>query len=232
MFNRHIGIEIEVAEREEVSDNPNPSFWEKDYDGSVGIHPSLTEEDDEYYEDGGREFKFVKPLKGNDVVLAVDDLARYFAQKGDFCEVEEVDAGYHLHIDYSEKRAKGYEFAEVVNSLYDWMKNIVSHERHNNHYCRYFDTLKDAEDNRYSWVNITGLLENRRGTVEIRLHQSTKDADEILTWAEFFSELADCCDYMNLKPAKSKKDMVDIFNRMDISERTRERFAKALEKVS
>ena len=71
-----------------------------------------------------------------------------------------------------------------------------------------------------NWVDLGAM--QRRGSIEIRLHEGTLDRNKILTWAEFWSELSLWSD-ANYKIAACRESAKRIFEELNLSDKTRER---------
>lgn len=141
----------------------------------------------------------------------------------DRMDMYDAGNGFHLHIDYSEKGLEdGLNFCETAFYLKDSILKVVDESRYDNEYCYFLnESFKDIvernkqELNRlYSnnrlflealkcigrdmWISPTNLVYNFQSktmkTVEIRLHEGTANRTKILTWIEFWSNLANFCD--------------------------------------
>jgi len=66
-----------------------------------------------------------------------------------------------------------------------WLTLMLSPSRLNNTYCR--DNRNDNSRSRYKMINYHSVREH--GTIEIRAHQGTIDADKIRAWFVIFLEL-------------------------------------------
>lgn len=159
--------------------------------------------------------EYVSPiLSGDEGLEAIEELCRL----GIECDAR---CGFHLHMDATDltvpevvRVARGYL------AIQDLCFHMVAPSRQDNHYCHKIRTpytldldnkvkLKEAlygygydssgrkyHDKRYEWLNVHSYL--FRGTLEVRLHQGTFNAERIRNWinlnllaVEYFREMDD-----------------------------------------
>jgi len=187
-----VGIEIEVeglGYRHRVP--TNPEFWDKTDDGSL--------------RNGGMEL-VSKPVFGEDIILALDDLTVALEGKpyilSDRC-------GLHIHIDASgmtteQLLANCCAYALVESALY----NYVGNKRRENIFClpisrtgnilpylnsiKYGRTSEEIADAilgtcKYSGFNILPVM--RQGSIEYRHHAGTVDKDKIIKWINIIMQI-------------------------------------------
>lgn len=226
-FNRKIGLEIEVSEDNYYATKP-ALFWHKGVDGSVLRC--------------GREYKFLQPLQNVNFIKAVDMLCQHFNENTSKIKFRNVNAGFHIHIDYKDKFDKALKFADLAYCLEDWMFNTVNKERQQNSYCirlgeppsEYYNKLLSQYTTRHQalcnmrrkWIHVASMA--KHGSVEIRLHHSTNDKMEILTWCEFWTSLAELSD--NSDNFVIPEDKEQLLQMMNLTEPTYNRFSQSLKK--
>lgn len=234
MYNidRLVGIEIECCEEDKNDELPKGVFWDKTEDESV-----------EYF---GAEYKFDRPLSGNNVITAVNQLVEHMENMG--ARVSDVDAGFHLHINFGGKTQKhGIDFVDSVGPLYQYLLPKIKEERHKNTYCREYSIPvngvwtyhKPSECMKHSWPNFPGdnatmwdryywihprNMAYGKKTVEVRLHHSTKNAEEILTWTELWVQLANLFDRGEFPVVDSVQSFNQLLSGLCVSDATKERF--------
>lgn len=224
MYNiaRYVGIELEVCERWQNDDYPpKHQYWQKKFDGSVYSHD---------FGGSGREFVFLKPMRGNDVIDAVSNICHWLnLHRKDrnvakcrpysmipqhyYVTTEDCGAGFHLHLDYrGMSDSVVLNFADVAHLIFDNVLRTVDESRKDNRYCLGYDTLPSVmyrnwysnslpAFDRYHAINVSNIEPNSsKSTVEIRLHEGTMDRDKILTWVEFWATLANLCDNNRVTP--------------------------------
>ena len=76
------------------------------------------------------------------------------------------------------------------------------------------------------WIHYSSMM--TKGSIEIRLHHSTNNLSEILTWCEFWVTLANMSDNSESVPLKT--DRQELLDSMNLSEETYNRFNKSLKK--
>lgn len=231
-INRLVGIEMECSEEDKNDTLPKGLFWRKSEDESV-----------DYF---GAEYKFIRPLHGNDVVESVDQLVEHMHFMN--AKVKNVDAGFHLHLNFGNQTPDdAINFIDAVSGLYPILLQHVSKERHNNQYCARYRTKITGTDtkfkpsqyikhcwpgidssrlfmwDRYYWIHPYNMAGHKK-TVEIRLHHSTKKRDKILTWVELWSQLADSFQQNKFTEINSQEEFNNLLSNMEISDKTRERF--------
>lgn len=234
---RFVGLELEVSERYWASDvmPRKTNVWKKKEDGSVHSY--------------GVEYVFDGKRKGNEAVDAVNRICDFFHREQGFIRTRDVNNGFHIHLDYSDKSVTAaITLCEVAHSIAPWMFNTVESSRDDNGYCeRYAETPKQlladsiyrfgydkyaAEKfSRYKWIHPVQMQQYLKQTVEIRLHHGTGDRDEILTWAEWWTTLANCVDKGKILPCESRADYSKLLDAMTVSEKTYNRFLKSLESL-
>ena len=142
--------------------------------------------------------EFVSPILSSDRGL---DAIREFCRAASGFSVD-THCGYHLHIDVSrltadelKRVAVAYYFTERL-----W-QSFVPHNRRDNTYCKPIEwthrdigaiaTLEDFHafagsygggGDRYHWLNLQAIRQH--GTIEIRLHTSTLDAEKVCNWVK------------------------------------------------
>lgn len=222
---RRIGIEMEVSEPDLNNRQPQ-FFWHKGADTSV--------------RGCGREYRFSRPLESQEAFDAITSLCNHFDNEKTF-RFQRVNAGFHLHIDYTNKIEEALRFVDLAYSLQDWMYRTVSLERTGNHYCMPLSEVPsksyhNMREKGYTaiqsfsmprrWIHYASMI--NKHSIEIRLHHSTNNLSEILTWCEFWVTLANMSDNSESVPLKT--DRQELLDSMNLSEETYNRFNKSLKK--
>lgn len=94
--------------------------------------------------------------------------------------------GLHVHLDM---RNRNYDM--VYNNLYQVQPLMFTTQpvsRHKNEFCKRMSRKYKAPDSRYYAINSRAYEEHR--TIEVRLHEATIDAKEILMWTGFLIKIA------------------------------------------
>lgn len=234
-INRLVGVEMECSESSYNENMPKGKYWHKGTDGSVVTY--------------GREFRFRKPMRGNDAVKAVSNLCDYL--QSDTIRTDGVRAGFHLHLNFKENAyEQAVNFLLVALDIAPFIFRLVHPTRVNNSYCCDYDNyqkrdLAEIACRHYRWRNnaryhltcqskwlwMSALNLSYYGSIECRLHEATKSYHKIMTWIEFWSTLANLTDSFKIKPNKdmSSKDYYkSVLDRMTISDKTLERFSSCL----
>jgi len=173
---RKFSVELETDSCEGWEQCQAETGFSAHYDGSIG----------------GKEFKGSK-LSGNDGIAQCVAFAHYANRKG-----WQVDSrcGYHVHLDARTEEighlvriCKAYKGTEKT-----WLK-MVRIARLRGIYTKKINWASDAmptdsadsfyswanSQNRYQWFNVNAYA--KHGTLEIRLHPGTLDANKIAYWA-------------------------------------------------
>jgi hypothetical protein len=142
--------------------------------------------------------EFVSPILSSDRGL---EAIRQFCRAARGFSVDNR-CGYHLHIDATrltvdelKRVAVAYYFTERL-----W-QSFVPHSRRDNTFCKplewthrdicALETIQDFHDfagsagrcgDRYHWLNLQAI--RHHGTIEIRLHTSTLDAEKVCNWVK------------------------------------------------
>jgi len=181
-----VGIEVEIENASEFNTHSNKlRFWSE-----VGER-SLRNSGAEYV---------TPPIQGADILTAMDELRKHVASLQRMPTVGER-TGLHVHIDCRDSTLQSlYRFIVVYTIFEKYLFSKCEEGRDGNAYCV---PLSDCQDllvgmkkllsprdvtsrsflnnyPKYTAINLKPLLS--LGTVEIRMHEGTYDADVILHW--------------------------------------------------
>lgn len=228
-------------------------YWQKKCDGSVGGSYGHYGEGVEYVFS-----KPMRGREVVDAVSNICSYFHYLENLGALYSTA-VNNGFHLHLDYRNKPTiLGINLCETAHVLYREIVRTVAEWRTRVRYCVQYSTtpldtyqyykntlyseppayMRNLEERaksrqvairfpKYMWISPMNL--GCHDTVEIRLHHGTSDRDEILTWAEFWSEFANLSDSGKFTVDMAKKDgLAGLLRRMTISDKTRERFTQCV----
>lgn len=210
-FNKLIGIELEVEGLNEIKN------------GSLTIPTEITKswnlkQDGSLTESGGIEFTTCR-LSGNAIKEEVERLTTWLNEKTN--ATISKNCGYHLHInckDITDTQVR--QVFLVYNQIMPYLRLMVSPSRRNNEYCSqiYFEDaiLDDTNVKRYSDskfttdryrdLNLCSL--QKYGTIEIRLHQGTINAEKILNWVKINLEIYNYATKIDIKRAINFKGSI------------------------
>lgn len=174
---RRFGVELEVNDATGYEDLQHETCFGCKEDGSLGHL--------------GKEF--VSPILSSDASLDTIDKFCRLAQdfKLDTC------CGFHIHLDMSrsddferERIAAGFALMEDV-----WHCFVPS-TRRDNRFCYPIQQTDEGfpynmSNCRQCWLNLYALRDH--GTIEIRLHSSTLNAEKVGNWAKLNLRFADYC---------------------------------------
>lgn len=173
--NRKVGFEIEFLTPEGIYGNLKKLGVVK---GDGSIEPTQSQQDDDF---GGLEFAS-RPARGDallDYIAAVcDEMNRIGAEVNRTC-------GLHVHIDMSSTRASTTKLRAAIEAwavFEPLFLGMVAPSRRSNTYCKHvrgvdFDTLLY---DRYRTLNVCAY--NKFKTLEVRLHHSTTNKEQITGW--------------------------------------------------
>lgn len=167
---RTFGVELETAECDGFEELDGRTYFSAKDDGSID----------------GKEF-VSGVLRGERGLEAIREFCR--AARG-----FDVDSscGFHLHIGFTDLDDDA-KLAVMLAYHYtqDAWFSFVDDDRADNTFCRKFgwncsgvrswdDIVRYTQDNRYRWVNVCSF--DKHGTIEVRLHGGTLDAQAITDW--------------------------------------------------
>lgn len=187
-----IGVELEVLDGRRSGGLISMSslHWTVGGDGSLSSYSE------------GAEYKFTKPLYGNQAIKSVTALCRAMARSNARAD---SSCGFHLHLDFNNWSYDGLRrFITIAAPFYEKVSGIVheSRVRSGGGYCaarspsefasdlsnaRDLQSLSQLQRTRYYWMNLASL--GRHKSIEIRMHHGTIRSDEVLTWADFWTKL-------------------------------------------
>jgi formylmethanofuran dehydrogenase subunit E len=151
-------------------------------------------------------------IKGMEFVSPALSSDKGLGEIREFCRLAErngfkVDknCGYHAHFDISREPAANIKAILVAyHATYALWASMVPPDRRRNHHCKchdwqpseFDDVLTQADFrskvgciDRYQWCNVSAYY--RHGTVEIRLHSATLDAEKICNWVKAHARFID-----------------------------------------
>jgi hypothetical protein len=178
---RTFGIELEYADASDCAsrnENNGSYYFECKEDGSLR---------------GECCAEFASPILCGDLGL---EAIRDFADCAEYTDPNNT-CGFHCHVGLDDltdnQKAR---LARLLSKVEKVARMFVPPSRSNNDYCSNWLNCADADENvgfyevrnshRYSAFNFSG-----KGTLEIRLHHSTKCADEMVKWVKLWCAVVD-----------------------------------------
>ena len=181
-----MGIEVELEGMTSLPESVK--LWSIKSDGSL--------------RNNGVEFVSVKPLAGKELVQAIDEFREIISV---FPSSSSHRCSVHCHIDFSKNTVEETrKFYKLYTLLEPSLYTVSSKTRYHNIYCPglthateqirlaalalYSDesfAVEAKRCNKYSGINLASL--NTFGTIEIRTHSGTRDANEILEWCRILN---------------------------------------------
>lgn len=184
----YVGVEVEVegaTKLPEFEEDTGTQFWKTHEDGSL--------------RNKGIEFVFVEPLRGADIVTAIEGLC---SEAKRLKYVTSDRTGIHVHIDIRNLTPDQLHAMCLVYAIFEKaLFHYIAPDRYVSNFCvpwgeaggslmELGQLLHSSSDNgkvhafqaqhKYSALNIESA--NRLGTVEFRHMHTTFDAEAILTW--------------------------------------------------
>ena len=180
---RRFGVELEVSEADNwtaLENDRDITVFGVKTDGSVN----------------GDGLEFYSPiLQGDPGLDAVENLCAYAGEHGWYAD---ESCGYHLHIDCNDldgiMKKRVYYAYKLTEKL--WQRFVPSRRYQSCCYCRSiaieapriremrFSEIKNEVsrhgNHRYVWCNLLSL--DSHGTIEIRLHNGTVEAEVVTNW--------------------------------------------------
>lgn len=221
LTNRYFSVELEVIDPEGSSNTE----WKTVHDGSLS--------------EGGREF-LSGPMVGKAAIAEVE------AECEKIHGFIDQSCGFHIHLDFGQETDEDVKkFAAACFVMQKFAFEVVTSNRASSRYCKpqsinFSDKLKHYpldqaiygtsstrdlnnlkrhkyHDSRYHWFNLHSYF--FRGTIEIRQHHGTKDADTILRWAELWLKIADWSKKNSLEKIQNSTEK-EILNECGLREDT------------
>lgn len=190
---RAFAVELEVIDNQRAKSDMDDDGWEVHSDSSIG--------------DSGTEY-CSGPIGG---VRAIGKIERAAVALREAETTISQSCGFHLHLDMTSESAETVaSLVRLAHQIEEWAMSVVHGSRRRNRFCAALpesaatcddksdlervaygrhgvsQSIKQEKYNaaRYCWVNVHSWF--YRGTIEIRLHSGTADANKVLRWAEFW----------------------------------------------
>jgi hypothetical protein len=173
--------------------------------------------------DGGLEYKFSKPLRGNDVVSAITNLVG--AWRATKIPSHSYRTSDHIHIDISDFTEDDIDRLYLNSfylerSLFNMGRSMFNRE-HNTYCVPHYKFLQSEDFRRYTGFNCFKLpkylsfrFSEEYGTIEYRMFESTNSASEILGRIGVCLELVENSKRMDVNKVSVKRFLPSSYRRI------------------